>query len=126
MLVGTDNDVDRVEALPFEVRRPQGDLLSEARRHYEAGNYNEAIIFFYSYLLVELDKSQLIRLTRGKTNRQYLREVRRQPLLHELLSLTMVAFEDVFFGHHQLPRSRFETCFRRLDEFEAHLQETVA
>jgi hypothetical protein len=125
-VVGTDDDVDRVEALPFDVRRPKGDLLSEARRHYEAGNYNEAIVFFYSYLLVQLDKNQLIRLTRGKTNRQYLREIRRQPLLHELLGRTMVAFEDVFFGHHQLPRSRFETCYHRLDEFEARIQEMVA
>jgi hypothetical protein len=38
----------------------------------------------------------------------------------------MVAFEDVFFGHHRLPRSRFETCFQRLDEFEAGIQEAAA
>jgi hypothetical protein len=125
-IIGTDDDVDRVEALPFKVRRPRGDLLEEARRHYQAGNYNEAIIYFYSYLLVELDKSQLIRLTRGKTNRQYLREIRRQPLLFELLEKTMIAFEDVFFGHHSLDRSRFETCFNRLDEFEARIEEAAA
>jgi hypothetical protein len=123
--VGTDEDVDRVEALPFQVRRPKGDLLAEARRQYEAGNYGEAIIYFYSYLLVELDKSHLIRLTRGKTNRQYLREIRRQPSLHELLGMTMVAFEDVFFGHHRLQRDRFEQCYHRLDEFQAQLQEAA-
>jgi hypothetical protein len=124
--VGTEDDVDRVEALPFKVRRPKGDLLAEARRHYEAGNFNEAIVYFYSYLLVELDKGQLIRLTRGKTNRQYLREVRRQPLLFEVLELTMIAFEDVFFGHHMLLRDRFERCFHRLTEFESRIQEAVA
>jgi hypothetical protein len=124
-VIGTDNDVDRVDALPFKVRRPRGDLLDEARRQYEAGNYNEAVIYFYSYLLVELDKGQLIRLTRGKTNRQYLREIRRRPLLFELLEMTMVAFEDVFFGHHSLGRDRFESCFRRLDEFETQVREAV-
>jgi hypothetical protein len=123
--VGTDEDVDRVEALPFQVRRPKGDLLAEARRQYEAGNYGEAIIYFYSYLLVELDKSHLIRLTRGKTNRQYLREIRRQPTLHDLLGMTMVAFEDVFFGHHRLQRDRFERCYHRLDEFQAQLREAA-
>jgi len=125
-VIGTDDDVDRVDALPFKVRRPRGDLLDEARRQYEAGNYNEAIIYFYSYLLVELDKSQLIRLTRGKTNRQYLREVRRRASLFELLEMTMIAFEDVFFGHHSLGRERFESCFRRLDEFETQIREAVA
>jgi hypothetical protein len=124
-VIGTDDDVDRVDALPFKVRRPRGDLLEEARRQYEAGNYNEAIIYFYSYLLVELDKGQLIRLTRGKTNRQYLREIRRRRSLFELLEMTMIAFEDVFFGHHLLGRERFELCFRRLDEFETQVREAV-
>jgi hypothetical protein len=31
----------------------------------------------------------------------------------------MVAFEDVFFGNHPLDRNRFESCWTRLDEFEA-------
>jgi hypothetical protein len=116
---------DRVDALPFQVRRPQGDLLEEARRHYASGNYDEAIIYFYSFLLVELDKGQLIRLARGKTNRQYLREIRRQPLLFELLETTMIAFEDVFFGRHSLGRDRFESCFHRLGEFESQIQEAA-
>jgi hypothetical protein len=30
-------EADRIEHLPFEVRRPQSDLLAEARRLYEAG-----------------------------------------------------------------------------------------
>jgi hypothetical protein len=126
ILVGTDEDVDRVEELPFQVRRPAGDFLAEARRHYEAGNYSEAIIYFYSHLLMELDRNQLIRLTRGKTNRQYVREVRPQPRLQDLLKLTMIAFEDVFFGHHVLDRGRFESCFDRLDEFESQLREVAA
>ncbi len=29
----------------------------------------------------------------------------------------MLAFEDVFFGHYQLTRERFEACWHRLDEF---------
>jgi hypothetical protein len=38
-------DVDRVESLPFQLPQPQDDLLSEARRHYDAGNFAEAIIY---------------------------------------------------------------------------------
>ena len=125
LATGTDDDIDRVEALPFQVRRGTGDLLAEARRYYEAGDYNEAIVYLYSYLLVELDKSQFIRLTRGKTNRQYLREVRRQPLMYNVLEMTMIAFEDVFFGRHALNRGRFEQCYDRLDEFEARIQEVT-
>ena len=110
-------EVDRIENLPFQVRRPRGDLLGEARRHYDAGNFGEAIIYLFSYQLVQLDKSHLIRLAKGKTNRQYLREVRSQRDLGSLLAATMFTFEDVFFGNHRLGRSRFESCWNRLDDF---------
>ena len=70
-------DAQRVEALPFLAERPRGDLLALARRHYFEGNYSEAIIYLFSYELVALDKLALVRLVRGKTNRQYLRELAR-------------------------------------------------
>lgn len=121
-VVETAKDTARVEALPFQLRKPTSDFLSEARRLYEAGNYSEAIIYFYSYQLVQLDRHHVIRLAKGKTNRQYLRETRTRPLLRDILDCTMVAFEDVFFGHHTLSRERFDECWRRLDEFHAELE----
>lgn len=117
------SDVDRVESLPFQLKETQGDLLSQARSAYEAGNYAEAIVYLYSYQLVELDKHQLIRLTKGKTNRQYLREVRKRRDLFGLLQRTMLVFEDVFFGNHSLERKRFETCWGELEAFHHGLEQ---
>lgn len=117
---------DRIENLPFEVRRPQGDLLGEARRLYEQGDFAQAVVYYFSYLLVELDRRQVIRLTRGKTNRQYLREVRRQREdVAGLVERTMVAFEDVFFGDHNLDRERFEACWNGLESFQKQLQQSA-
>jgi hypothetical protein len=114
---------DRIENLPFEVRRPLGDLLSEARRLYQQGDFGQAVVYYFSYLLVELDRRQVIRLTRGKTNRQYLREIRRQRgEVAGLVERTMIAFEDVFFGDHLLDRERFESCWNGLEEFQKQLQ----
>jgi hypothetical protein len=109
---------EHVEALPFMAERSRADLLGEARRHYQAGNYSEAMIYLFSYELVQLDKSALIQLAKGKTNRQYLREVGQVQQLRKLLELTVVTFEDVFFGRRPLDRSGFEACWERLDEFE--------
>lgn len=119
-------DVDRVESLPFQLKTPQTDLLSEARRQYDLGNYRDAIIYLYSYQLVELDKHQLIRLTKGKTNRQYLREIRRRGDLFGLLRVTMLAFEDVFFGNHSIDRGRFESCWSGLEAFHRSLEQATA
>jgi hypothetical protein len=116
-------EIDRVEALPFKINRNTTDLLAEARRNYEAGNYAEAIIYLFSHELVLLDRNQLIRLTKGKTNRQYLREILPLPAIRRILAETMVAFEDVFFGNHGLDRERFEACWFKLDEFNRLVQQ---
>jgi hypothetical protein len=118
-----ESDIDRVEQLPYVVLRPGANLLAEARALYEQGRYGEAMIYLYSYQLLQLDRHQVIHLAKGKTNRQYLREVRQAPTLRSILHGTMIAFEDVFFGHHNLDRERFEQSWQRLDEFHATLEQ---
>ena len=120
-VVAASREVDRVEQLPFALKRASGDFLSEARRLAEQGNYSEAIVYLYSHLLVELDKQQVIRLAKGKTNRQYLRETRVRPALAEILETTMIAFEDVFFGRYALSGERFEECIGQVERFETDL-----
>jgi hypothetical protein len=115
-------DTERVEALPFMARRVRGDLLAQARHHYEQGNYAEAIVYLFSYQLVELDKFAVIHLAKGKTNRQYLRETARVTPLKTALERTMLAFEGVFFGRRALDRAGFEACWNGLPEFEQQLR----
>jgi len=116
------SEIDRVEQLPFVVRRPGGDLLSEARTLYEQGRFGEAMVYLYSYQLVQLDRHRWIHLAKGKTNRQYVREIREEPRLRGILHQSMLAFEDYFFGRHELGRERFERCWQRLDEFHGALE----
>jgi hypothetical protein len=120
--IETSRDVDRVQSLPIQLRKPTSDFLAEARRLYEAGDYSEAMIYLFSHELVLLDKHHVIRLAKGKTNRQYLRETRQRPVLRGVLEPAIIAFEDVFFGRKRLSRERFEACWNRLDEFHAELE----
>ncbi len=111
--------VDHVEALPFLRQRSLDDLLGQARAHYLAGDYNEAIVYLFSYELVELDRHNLIRLAVGRTNRQYLRDLKGRAPLVGLVEGTMIAFEDVYFGGRQLSRERFESVWNHVAEFDA-------
>ena len=114
---------EQIENLPFPVEAPKADLLAEARYHYEQGDFGKAIVYLFSYQLVHLDRHHLIRLAKGKTNRQYLRELgHRQGTVGSLLQQTMISFEEVFFGNHPLDRRRFEACWQRLDEFHQGVQ----
>ncbi|HEY2894404.1 MAG TPA: hypothetical protein VGJ16_09340 [Pirellulales bacterium] len=106
-----------VDALPFLRGRRADNLLEQARALYAAGNYSEAIIYLFSYQLVELDRFAHLRLARGKTNREYVCETKNTPL-KQVLEQTMVAFEDVFFGGQQLDKRRFETCWQQIPHFE--------
>lgn len=108
---------DRIESLPFPVNCPRGDLLAEARRLYQNGEYQEAIVYLFSYQLIKLDEFHFIRLSKGKTNRQYLVELGGRDQVRKMVSRTMLAFEDVFFGHYSLSKERFESCWEQLDEF---------
>jgi hypothetical protein len=113
----------RGEALPVPAARYQGDFLDEARRLYAAGRYAEGILYLFGYQLIQLDKHRRVFLAKGKTNRQYLREIGQAGPLQRLVETTMVAFEDVFFGHRTIDRARFESCWLRLPEFEALVRE---
>src|SRR5262245_52975542 len=121
-VVESRRDADRVEALPFHVRAASGDFLAEAGRLYEAGQYSDAIVYLFSHQLVQLDKHHVIRLAKGKTNRQYVRETRSRPALRSVLETTMVAFEDAFFGKKTLSREAFENSWQRLNEFQLELE----
>lgn len=109
---------DRVESLPLPVGARRLDLLAEAQRCRERGEYGRAVIFLFSHELLQLDKHGRIHLSRGKTNRQYLREIRPWPALGGLIEQTTLMFEDVFFGHHPLEQPAFEACWSRLEEFD--------
>jgi hypothetical protein len=114
-----------LDALPAKVAPAKGGLLEEARRQYEAGNYKAAIVYLYSYELLKLDQNQMLRLARGKTNRECLRELAGRPELYGILAKTLVPFEDVFFGEHELSRERFEACWNEVDRFHRLIEQAA-
>lgn len=112
-----------IEALPASVRGNVRDLLGEARRFYQQGDYSRAIVCLFSYQLMQLDKHQLIHLAPGKTNRAYLRELRGFEPLQAMVAETMMAFEEAFFGNRRLERSRFDHCWDRLEAFHGYVSQ---
>lgn len=119
------DDAARVEELPFELDPQGGNVLDLARHYYERGDYNRAIVYLYSHQLMELDRQHLIRLTKGKTNRQYLRELARHAPLRRQLERTMLVFEDAFFGNHDVSRERFEACWQDATQLSSLAQEVA-
>lgn len=115
-------DPTKVEDLPFEVREQSGDPLRDAESLMRSGRYNEAVVYLYGYMLLALDHARKIHLQKGKTNRMYLRELRTFTQLKSIANRTMLAFEDVYFGRHDIDAARFSTLWAQLDEFHRLVQ----
>lgn len=115
---------DSIEHLPFQVDQNSGDFRDLARQAYSAGDFRLAMTWLFSHVLVTLDQRGLIRLKKGKTNRQYLNELKRhQPLAH-FYQQVMIPFEATFFGDHDLSRADFESCWDGLDQFQNGVNQT--
>jgi len=155
---------DRLDHLPMPMEHSERNLLETARMYQKAGDFAQATIFLFAHMLVELDRHQLIRLARGKTNRQYLmeleshlragmprgaprparaavqssdavrpvervfstsgfRDAKAASPLAVIMRRTMIAFEDVFFGHHPITARQFAQCWDGLNTFQEQLEQ---
>lgn len=113
---------DRIQELPFTVSRQLNDHFEDrARAAADTGNYAEAVMLLFSFILLSLDRKGLIRLRRGTTNRQYLNEIRHHDRLPEFYNQVMVPFEKSFFGGHRIDQETFEKCWQNVESFRHSL-----
>ena len=112
----------KISDLPFEMETPIVGLRAQAEYLRSKGEYAKAIIYLFSYLLVELDSSHCIRLERGKTNGGYIRDLRSRPALQGYLRKATQAFERVYFGRHDLDAATFEGLWAQLPSIEAEMK----
>ena len=110
-------ELSPAEKLPFDVDRSIGDFLDAAKNAYVKQDYRMAMIYLFSHTLLTLDQNQWIRLTRGKTNRQYLAELRSNRELQRYFEQVMIPFEAAFFGDIPISRQQFEHCWQQTDRF---------
>jgi len=109
------------EELPFELEAAHltvDGLWGEAVRAKQQGDFRRALMFLYSYLLIELDARQLIRLRRGKTNRSYCQELRLVGSVYPTFTATMEAFERTFFGRYDMESRVVEDLFSQVGRLE--------
>ena len=113
---------ESIRSLPFQLDVEIGDCRQLAERAYQQGDYRKAMIYLFSHTLIYLDERELLRLRRGKTNRQYLREVSQFQTVAAYLNALIGPFESVFFGKKDLTREHFEMVWNGLNSFELQVQ----
>jgi len=108
--------------LPVDLEKNLEGLKAQADFYRSKGDYSRATVFLFVYMLVELDTAQLLFLAKGKTNYQYLRELKNVPTIRSMLQRVIYLFEDSYFGGRIVTKEQFESVWRDLSVFEAYLQ----
>ncbi|QEF99413.1 hypothetical protein Mal15_34770 [Stieleria maiorica] len=118
-----EHTLERIKHLPPELRRTDVNLRSECERLMGEGRFDQAVILLLGHQLLLLDRSGLLRLSRGKTNGRYVRETRshHEPIA-TWLRATADAFEQSYFGRHEIPASVFEQLWRQNELLESATQ----
>ena len=120
-----EQTLERMKHLPEELRRTDVNLRSEAQRLMQASEYDQAIILLFAHQLLLLDRFGALRLSRGKTNRKYIRETRatNEPAAN-CLKATVNSFERSYFGRHKITRTEFADMWRSNEKLEAGLEQS--
>jgi len=113
---------DHIKHLPFEIEEHEGDFESFAQKAYREGDYSKAVIYLFADLLVAMNDADVVRLQRGKTNRQYLNDIWDYGDIRPYYRKVMTGFEDAFFGKHEIEKSRAEEFFTERPAFDAAVE----
>lgn len=83
-------------------------LLSKVEEFIQKEDYNNALRFLYLSILIRLNKTNVIRLNKSKTNKQYLNEIRenKENIYDYMLQLTN-AFNRHWYGNFILYKDEF-------------------
>lgn len=111
----------KVTDLPFELDRPDLPLLQLVEQYRSQGEFSKAIIYLYSYILIELDAAGLVRLAKGKTNWTYLSELNPRPQEKAFTTSVVYWFEHIFFGKQEMDAAAFESIWTALPSFHEGL-----
>jgi hypothetical protein len=92
------------------------NLFGEAERLAREGNLRAAIRKGYIALLCELSDRKIIGLANHKTNRDYLRDVRKRPELYQNLNALTNNFESVWYGFGRAETEDWEKFREKYNE----------
>jgi hypothetical protein len=125
-------------AAPFDVAndavlpddQPEDEWMRLAREHRANGNSRLALRALYLSILASLARASLITVARGKSNRDYLREVQRRgkrlgPELSGMFGRSIQMFEQSWYGTFLVTEGVLEDFEGNLRELRAGLADPV-
>ncbi|SHM07380.1 protein of unknown function [Chitinophaga jiangningensis] len=96
------------------------EYLQKIKAAEASGNIREAIRWWYLYTLFQLAENGLIKPSREKTNKDYLRTLRNTPLYKPFSVLTM-DYEYIWYGGFNIAATDFERIQQQFHDFKLQI-----
>ena len=113
----------QVTDLPFQTEADIDNPRLALDKAMQERQWSQAVIYALILLLTEFHKKQLIQLRPGKTNRNYLQELKRAPKeLRSCLGNSIQLFERSFFGHIEINPNDAKQLYQHVRRTCDHLQ----
>ena len=114
-------DAARIAGLAPGIAMEGIDPWAEALRRRAAGDSAGAVIWLFLDQLLSLQRAGVIRLTPGRTARQYASGLD-DPHLGDSLRATLGVFEEVYYGHRHPGPEELKRVWSRAETFRRRLQ----
>lgn len=114
----------RIEGLPADIQPTSTDPWAEAQRLRESGDEVGSIIALFAHQLLTLDKLKQIRLTPGRTGRQFVKSVPDLELKQKVTS-TLRLFEAAIYGHQRPKPEAFDRMWEDAKAFERRARDVL-
>lgn len=112
----------QVTDLPFQTEADIENPRLALDQAMHDKQWSKAVIYALILLLTEFHKKQLIQLRPGKTNRNYLQELKRAPKeLRTSLDTSIQLFERSFFGHIDIKAEDAQQLYKQVRKTCDHL-----
>lgn len=102
---------------------PENEWLAMAREQMAAGNFRLALRALYLAGLAHLGEKEMLKITRFKSNQDYVRELARRarskPELQTVFGDTVLDFERAWYGLHEVTPETVERCQRNVERILA-------
>jgi hypothetical protein len=113
-------DLNRDDTTPDAL--PEDEWTRLGRRHFEEGNLRLALRAFYLASLAHLASRGLVTIARGKSNREYERELGRRgrslPGLAALFGENVGTFERIWYGWHEVDPELVRGFLARVEQIK--------
>lgn len=104
------------EDILLSIKSPE-EILKTVEEYTAKGDYTGALRFLYIASLIKLNNSNIVKLNKSKTNKQYLAEIKlNKPELFNIFSKFTQDFNRYCYGGKVISRDKFQNWHKVYSE----------